>query len=69
MRQCIICGTKIKACTGFVLARDIVDKRIPVREICGKCGLVFLEMNEPQLIEYIDKICDADKSYSSGTPE
>ena len=39
---------------GFVLARDIVSKRIPIREICGKCGLMFLEMDETQLIEHIN---------------
>lgn len=49
MRQCIICDTKIEACMGFVLARDLVDKRIPIREICGKCGMMFLEMDETQL--------------------
>lgn len=45
----MVCGIEIKACMGFVLARDIVDKRIPVREICGKCGLMILEMDEIQL--------------------
>ncbi len=53
MRQCIICGVKIEACMGFVLARDLVSKRIPIREICGKCGLVILEMDEAQLTEHI----------------
>jgi hypothetical protein len=55
-RQCISCGNKIEACMGFVLARDIVDRRTPIREICGKCGMLVLEMNEEQLIEYINKI-------------
>lgn len=49
MRKCMVCGAKIKASMGFVLARDIVDRRIPVREICGKCGLEILEMDEIQL--------------------
>ena len=54
VRQCIICDIKIESCMGFVLARDIVNKRIPVREICGRCGLKLLDMNETQLIEYIN---------------
>jgi len=66
MRKCIACGEGIKECMGFVLARDIVNRRIPIREICGKCGLIILEMDELQLIEYIGKICNAGKSYSSG---
>ncbi len=53
-RQCIICGIKIGMCMGFALARDLVNRRVPVREICGKCGLVFLEMNETQLIKHIN---------------
>ena len=49
MRKCIACGEEIKECMGFVLARDIVDRRNPVREICGKCGLLVLDMNEEEL--------------------
>lgn len=64
MRQCVICGTKIEACMGFVLARDIVDRRIPIREICGKCGLMFLEMNESQLVKYINgKVAERFKAH------
>ena len=54
MRKCIACGEEIKECMGFVLARDIVNERNPIREICGKCGLKILDMNEEQLIKYIN---------------
>jgi hypothetical protein len=53
VRQCIVCSIEIKACMGFVLARDIINIPDSIREICGKCGLMFLEMNETQLIKYI----------------
>jgi len=41
---------------GFVLVRDITNKRIPVREICSKCSLVVLGMNEDQLIEWLTNL-------------
>jgi hypothetical protein len=49
VRKCIACGEEIKECMGFVLARDIVNKRNPIREICGKCGLEILDMDEKKL--------------------
>ena len=55
MRKCVICGVEIEACMGFVLARDIVNIVNPIREICGKCGLMFLEMDETQLSKEIDE--------------
>lgn len=53
IRKCIACGEEIKECMGFVLARDIVNKRTPLREICGKCGLKILDMNEEQLERWL----------------
>lgn len=35
-RRCIGCATEITACFGFGLARDIVNERYPVRELCGR---------------------------------
>lgn len=45
LRKCYKCGEPIEACMGFVLARDFLarisgDQR-PVREICGKCVLLY----------------------------
>jgi len=40
MRACIFCMCKITACMGFVIARDFVNKRNPIREVCGKCVLI-----------------------------
>lgn len=48
-RKCIYCNNKIETSMGFVLARDILNKKIIPRELCGKCGLTILEMNEEQL--------------------
>ena len=56
MRQCIKCETKIEACMGFVLAMDIINKRIPVREICGKCGLKFLLLNEADVAQSVERL-------------
>jgi len=52
MRKCIICGSEITGCMGFVLARDIVYEIDNIREICGKCGLIILDMNEEQLTKW-----------------
>ena len=49
MRKCIVCSEEIKECMGFVLVGDIINKRNTVREICGKCGLMVLDMDEKQL--------------------
>lgn len=42
-RQCMVCGSPIVECMGFVLARDYLKNRIPPREICGKCIFVMEE--------------------------
>lgn len=55
MRKCINCGEEIKECMGFVLVRDIINKRIPVREICSKCSLILLGMNEEELRKKLDE--------------
>jgi len=39
MRNCIFCNREIKECMGHVLARDILDRRMPPRECCGICGM------------------------------
>ena len=39
-RKCVKCGVQIEECMGFVLARDIVNRRKIPREICGKCVLI-----------------------------
>ncbi len=50
-RECLFCGQKVTACMGFALARDFVNKRVPVREICGECVL----MTDLSLLQKIDK--------------
>ena len=50
-RHCIFCDKEIEECMGFVLARDIVDKRIPMREYCGEC---IPEIDLIRLLEDID---------------
>jgi len=37
-RKCMICGTPIRECMGFVLARDILNKNKQIREICANCS-------------------------------
>ena len=36
-RKCHLCDRPITACFGFVLARDIVSGRVPIREQCSVC--------------------------------
>ena len=51
-RTCIRCGAEIDKCMGFVLARDIVNRRKAPREFCGKCALI----TEPDEIDlYVTK--------------
>jgi hypothetical protein len=49
-RQCMVCGTQIVECMGFVLARDYLKNKIPPREICGKC-IFFMEQTWPKMNE------------------
>lgn len=43
-RKCIKCGRVIRESMGFVLIRDILNRRFPVREHCGICvNLVTME--------------------------
>ncbi len=56
MRKCLFCSKEIKECMGFVLARDIINDRTSIREICGICGLDILEMDEEQLDKKINSI-------------
>lgn len=35
----MFCSVGIHGCFGFVLARDFVSNKHPVRETCGKCAL------------------------------
>jgi hypothetical protein len=53
MRKCIACGEEIKECMGFVLARDVVNRKGFIREICGKCGLKILDMDEGRMAEWL----------------
>ncbi len=48
VRHCIGCKREIRACNGYVIARDIVDAfiegtRAPeqIRELCGLCGMAL----------------------------
>jgi hypothetical protein len=54
-RNCIKCGTNIDKCMGFVLARDIVNRRKIPRELCGKCVLTTTLNELGGLIEMTDK--------------
>ena len=53
-RRCIVCGSIITNSSGFVLARDfnnyefnsVEGKSGTIRELCGKCALLFLLNNE-----------------------
>lgn len=40
IRKCIICGSDLHLCMGFVLARDFIADKRPPRELCGKCVLI-----------------------------
>jgi len=52
----MFCKNKITECMGFVLARDIINNRIPIREICGRCALPILEMDKEQLNKIFSSI-------------
>lgn len=52
-RSCIFCDEEIKECMGFVLARDIVEKKDFIREICGKCALLILDLDEGKVAEWL----------------
>jgi hypothetical protein len=41
------CGAEITACMGFSLARDIVNDRRPVRELCGRC------VERPDIVDFL----------------
>jgi len=40
-RQCCQCKTDIFECMGVVKAGDVLEKRSFLRELCGKCALMF----------------------------
>lgn len=50
-RRCMLCGTPIHLCMGFVLARDAIvairaslagqPPPIKVRELCGRCIFIW----------------------------
>jgi hypothetical protein len=39
-RRCLVCNAELKACFGYVIARDFIDyienKREDIREVCGR---------------------------------
>jgi hypothetical protein len=47
------CGAEITACMGFSLARDIVNDRRPVRELCGRC------VERPDIVDFLASIMEA----------
>lgn len=47
MRHCIRCNTQLTACMGFCLARDVIEGRGLVRELCGRCALI----TEPEQLD------------------
>lgn len=40
-RSCESCGRGIDGCMGFVKAGDVLEARHPIRELCGRCALVY----------------------------
>ena len=42
MRYCCVCFDKIHACMGFALVGDFYAGVKHVREVCGRCALVFV---------------------------
>jgi len=53
-RKCIFCGKEIIDSMGFVLFRDIISGRMPIREICEICGLEIIDMKEEKLVEKLN---------------
>ncbi len=62
MRACSGCSCEITHCFGFVKAGDILEhlagKRAgaDIREICGRCAIPALEMNEPELQVFLAQL-------------
>lgn len=50
-RRCCQCNTRIRECMGFVNAGDFLLRadgyKVRVRELCGRCGLKLLMLDEP----------------------
>lgn len=40
-RRCVVCQRDLMACNGFVKAEDLLSGRRHVRELCGRCVLVW----------------------------
>jgi hypothetical protein len=65
IRNCILCGSEIRECMGFVLARDIeayYEGRNPnkiIREHCGYCAeWLSLVFGHKTMISYFQSLKD-----------
>ncbi len=53
-RQCAKCLSGIYGCMGFVKAGDVLEQRVLVRELCGKCALVWQWASGGTLVRQTD---------------
>lgn len=50
-RSCESCGRGIDGCMGFVKAGDVLEARHPIRELCGRCSLVYQWEGSGELVK------------------